>query len=57
MNKQTISVAEKIKVERLFQIQNDVFGFKQLEKIYRTFNEFFYKLWQESERTKINFDN
>ncbi|WP_181042886.1 hypothetical protein [Apibacter adventoris] len=52
MNKQTISVAEKIKVERLFQIQNDVFGFKQLEKIYRTFNEFFYELWQERERTK-----
>ena len=32
MNKQTMSVAEKIKVEKLFQIQNDVFGIKQPKK-------------------------
>lgn len=57
MNKQTMSVAEKIKVEKLFLIQNDVFGFKQPEKNYRTFNEFFYELWQERERTGINFDS
>ena len=37
MNKQTYAIAERIQTERLYQLQNDAFGFKKPEKTYRTF--------------------
>ncbi len=54
MNKQTLAIAEKIKVERLHQIQNEGFGFKQPEKKYNTYNQFFLELLKERRRTGIN---
>ncbi len=57
MNKQTLAVAEKIRVERLHQMQNDVFGFKRPTKMYRNFNEFFLEIWKERKRTGVNFDS
>lgn len=54
MNKQTLAIAERIKVERLHQIQNEGFGFKKAEKKYITYNEYFLELLQERERTGIN---
>lgn len=54
MNKQTLAIAERIKVERLHQIQNENFGFKQVEKKYNTYNQFFLELLKERRRTGIN---
>lgn len=54
MNKQTLEIAEKIRVERLYQIQNDAFGFKMPEKKYFTYNEYFLELLKERRRTGIN---
>ncbi|OYQ48671.1 hypothetical protein CHU92_00570 [Flavobacterium cyanobacteriorum] len=36
MNKQTYMLAEKIQTERLYQLQNDAYGFKKPTKTYRT---------------------
>ncbi|WP_309613993.1 site-specific integrase [Flavobacterium sp.] len=54
MNKQTLAIAEKIKVERLHEIQNEGFGFKKPEKKYNTYNQFFLELLEERRRTGIN---
>lgn len=54
MNKQTLAIAERIKVERLHQIQNENFGFKQTEKKYITYNHYFLELLNERRRTGIN---
>lgn len=54
MNKQTMCIAEKIQTERLQQLQNDTFGFKKPEKTYRTYNEYFYELLKERQRTGVN---
>lgn len=54
MNKQTYAIAERIQTERLYQLQNDAFGFKKPEKTYRTFNEYFLDLVAERERTGVN---
>lgn len=54
MNKQTLTIAEKIRVDRLHQIQNDAFGFKMPEKKYLTYNEYFLELLKERRRTGIN---
>ncbi|WP_159798886.1 site-specific integrase [Flavobacterium sp. MK4S-17] len=54
MNKQTYAIAERIQTERLYQLQNDIFGFKKPEKTYRTFNEYFLDLVAERERTGVN---
>lgn len=55
MNKQTLAIAERIRVERLHQIQNESYGFKKPTKIYLNFNLFFSELWKERERTGVNF--
>lgn len=57
MNKQTMEVAQKIRVERLHQLQNDTYGFKRNDTSYRNFNEFFLELWKERKRTSVNFDS
>jgi len=54
MNKQTLLIAEKVRVERLHQIQNEGFGFKQPEKKYNTYNQYFFELLKERRRTGIN---
>lgn len=54
MNKQTYAIAERIQTERLHQLQNDAFGFKKPQKTYRTFNEYFFELLKERERTGVN---
>lgn len=57
MNKQTYSIAEKIQTERLYQLQNDAYGYKKPTKTYRTFNEYFLELVKERERTGVNHVN
>ncbi len=54
MNKQTIAIAERIKAERLHEIQNEGFGFKKVEKKYLTYNNYFLELLEERKRTGIN---
>lgn len=56
-NKQTMLIAEKIKVDRLYRLQNDVHGFKQPSKTYLTFNEYFCELWEQRKRTGVNVDS
>ena len=49
MNKQTLQIAEQIKVKRLYQFQNDIHGFnRQPSKTYLTFNEYFCKRHSQS---------
>lgn len=57
MNKQTMEIAQKIRVERLHQIQNDTYGFKRTDTSYKSFNDFFLELWKERKRTGVNFDS
>ena len=57
MNKQTQFIAEKIKVERLHQLQNDAYGFKRPGKSYPTFNDYFLELLEDRKRTGVNFDS
>ncbi len=54
MNKQTLAIAERAQTDRLQQTQSDSFGYKRIEKTYRTFNEFFHELLDERKRTSIN---
>ncbi len=55
MNKQTLAIAEKVRVERLHHIQNENFGIKKPTKMYLSYNDFFRELWKERERTGVNF--
>lgn len=55
MNKQTLAIAEKVRVERLHQLQNESFGIKKPTKMYLNFNIFFLELWEERKRTGVNF--
>jgi integrase len=54
MNKQTLAIAERIKIERLHQLQNEAFGFKKPVKKYLNYNDFFVELLEERKRTNIN---
>lgn len=54
MNKQTLAIADRIRVERLHQLQNEAFGFKKPEKKYLSYNEYFLELLKERRRTGIN---
>jgi integrase len=54
MNKQTYAIAERIQTERLYQLQNDAYGFKKPQKTYKTFNEYFLELVADRERTGVN---
>ena len=55
VNKQTLQIAERIRVERLHQLQNDAFGYKQPVKTFISFNDYFLELWKERQRTGVNF--
>lgn len=57
MNKQTLAIADRIRVERLHQLQNETFGFKKPSKTYINFNKFFNELWKERQKTGVNFSS
>lgn len=57
VNKETMYIAEKVRVERLHQLQNNAFGFKTNSEKFLTFNEFFKSLWKDRENSGINFDS
>ncbi|HBK82742.1 MAG TPA: recombinase [Flavobacterium sp.] len=55
MNKQTMEIAEKIRVERLYRLQNEGYGYKKPTKTYQNFNKFFLELWEERQKNGVNF--
>lgn len=55
MNKQTLAIAEKVRLERLHQLQNESFVIKKPIKMYLSFNTFFLELWEKRKTTGVNF--
>lgn len=57
MNKETMAIAQKVKIEKLHFLQNNIFGFKTDSLSFISFNDFFKSLWKEREKTGVNFDS
>lgn len=53
-NKETLAIAERQKIERLHQLQNNIFGFKTKSMEFKSFNEFFKTLKKEREKTGVS---
>lgn len=56
INKQTMEIAQKVQAKRLLDLQNNGHGFKPVKRTCQTFNDYVKMIWQERQKTGVNFD-